>query len=135
MIRNLNKVFVGDKRGGLLSLIINNSLTRYKNTIMSSSSCEKNIKEGESLLVAPREEIIRYIADCMVKVGANRDDGITIGEHLFVADYRGHFSHGMNRVEMYVKDVENGLTSPNSRPKILNDFQVRINPISIYNLK
>lgn len=27
---------------------------------------------------------------------------------LVTADYRGHFSHGMNRLEMYLNDIKSG---------------------------
>lgn len=29
-----------------------------------------------------------------------------IAANLSEADYRGHFSHGLNRLTMYVKDIE-----------------------------
>ena len=36
-------------------------------------------------------------------------------------DYRGHFSHGINRLEMYFNDVRVGATSSGGQPVILNE--------------
>lgn len=77
--------------------------------------------------VVPKDEIIRFIQDCMCKAGTSLEDAYTVGHHLMIADYRGHFSHGMNRMQMYVKDIENRITDPTARPQIITDFQVRIN--------
>ncbi|XP_015114246.1 uncharacterized protein LOC107039241 [Diachasma alloeum] len=79
-------------------------------------------RETESFLVS-KDEVIRFIADCLTKVGANADDSKIVAHHLMTADYRGHFSHGMNRVPMYVKDIESGLTDPHGKPEIINEFQ------------
>ncbi|XP_046742242.1 uncharacterized oxidoreductase YjmC [Diprion similis] len=98
----------------------------------TSQTCENSalamslsLKENEKskIMVAPKEEVIRYIADSLVKVGASKEDAITVGEHLFTADYRGHFSHGMNRMEMYVQDVTKKLTDPKAKPRIITDFK------------
>ena len=80
-------------------------------------------------LVVPKEEVIRFIADCMTKAGARHEDAEAVGHHLMTADYRGHFSHGMNRMQMYVDDIRHKLTDPAAKPKIVNDFQVRMNII------
>lgn len=36
--------------------------------------------------------------DCFKAVGANSDNADTIASNLLEADYRGHYSHGMNRL-------------------------------------
>ncbi|GAB1862598.1 Malate dehydrogenase [Camponotus japonicus] len=73
--------------------------------------------------VVPKDEVIRFIQDCMCKAGTSLEDAYTVGHHLMIADYRGHFSHGMNRMQMYVKDIENRFTDPTARPQIITDFQ------------
>lgn len=73
--------------------------------------------------VVPKDEVIRFIQDCMRKAGTTLEDAYTVGHHLMIADYRGHFSHGMNRMQMYVKDIENRITDPTARPQIVTDFQ------------
>lgn len=74
--------------------------------------------------VVPKDEVIRFIEDCMRKAGTTSEDARVVGHHLMTADYRGHFSHGMNRMQMYVKEIENRITDPTARPQIVTDFQV-----------
>lgn len=38
---------------------------------------------------------------------------------LVAADYRGHFSHGMNRLEFYLNDIKTGALCAEAKPKIL----------------
>lgn len=40
---------------------------------------------------------------------------------LIEADHRGHFSHGMNRLEMYVNDLTCGTVDGNAKPKLLKE--------------
>ncbi|XP_012233753.1 uncharacterized oxidoreductase YjmC [Linepithema humile] len=73
--------------------------------------------------VVPKDEVIRFIENCMRKAGTTPEDAHAVGHHLMTADYRGHFSHGMNRMQMYVTDIENRITDPTARPQIVTDFQ------------
>jgi len=41
---------------------------------------------------------MRFLIDCVVKVGANRDHAHQLAEVLTAADMRGHYSHGLNRI-------------------------------------
>lgn len=40
---------------------------------------------------------------------------------IIVADYRGHFSHGMNRLEIYLNDLESNSMDAVVKPKILKE--------------
>ena len=75
--------------------------------------------------VVPREEVVRFINDCMCKVGTTPDDAATVAHHLMTADYRGLFSHGLNRMTMYVHEINIRLTDPSGKPEVINDCQVR----------
>ena len=75
--------------------------------------------------VVRKQEVQRFIADCMRKAGASAADAEAVAHHLMTADYRGHFSHGMNRMQMYFDDIQQKLTDCKAQPKILTDFQVR----------
>lgn len=88
------------------------------NKLFSTYYCNENEK------VVAKDEVVRFISDCLVKVGANREDAHTVGHHLMVADYRGHFSHGMNRMQMYVESMKTNLTDAKAQPTIVQDFQV-----------
>lgn len=34
-----------------------------------------------------------------------------LADNLSMADYRGHYSHGLNRLDMYVNDIKLGTTA------------------------
>ncbi|XP_015607252.1 uncharacterized protein LOC107273504 [Cephus cinctus] len=94
--------------------------------IPRSSFVRMSFSTGSSTaddMVVTKDEVVRFISDCLRKAGTTEDDAFTVGHHLMVADYRGHFSHGMNRMQMYVKDIESRLTDPAGKPTILTDFQ------------
>jgi hypothetical protein len=46
----------------------------------------------------PISEAKRFITDCMVKLGTPKSHAEELSEVLAAADYRGHFSHGLNRL-------------------------------------
>lgn len=83
---------------------------------MGSSSERKD-------MVVPKEEVVRFIQHCLCKVGTKKEDAYDVAHHLMIADYRGHFSHGMNRMQMYVKDIQNKIIDPAAKPEIVTDFK------------
>lgn len=50
------------------------------------------------LPIIPVAEAKRFIKDCMEAVGTPEDHAVAMADLLVEADYRGHFSHGMNRL-------------------------------------
>lgn len=74
-------------------------------------------------MVVPKEEVVRFIQHCLCKVGTLEEDAHVVAHHLMTADYRGHFSHGMNRMQMYVKDIQNKIIDPIAKPEIVTDFK------------
>ncbi|KYQ52974.1 Malate dehydrogenase [Trachymyrmex zeteki] len=108
------------KLSRFLELLTSSSSLRARIVVagMTSSGCQDYDQK-----VVPKDEVIRFIEECMCKAGTTIEDGRTVGHHLMTADYRGHFSHGMNRMQMYVTDIENRITDPAARPQIVTDFQ------------
>lgn len=45
-----------------------------------------------------KDEVKRFITDCMVKVGTKETHAACLAGNLVTADYRGHYSHGLNRL-------------------------------------
>ena len=43
-------------------------------------------------------EIKSFICRCMTAVGTKEEHGQELADVLVAADYRGHFSHGLNRL-------------------------------------
>lgn len=48
--------------------------------------------------VIPISEAKRFITECMVKIGTPQTHAEELSQVLLAADYRGHFSHGLNRL-------------------------------------
>lgn len=89
-------------------------------------------------------EIEDFMVRCMTKVGTATDHAIALAKCLSAADYRGHFSHGLNRLgillirfnifheitlkccllnklDKYVHDIKTGLTCSSGEPKIIKE--------------
>lgn len=67
-------------------------------------------------------EVKRFIFDCMRALNTPDDYSQQMAEILAEADYKGHFSHGMNRLAMYVGEVEKKTCNNKATPKILKEF-------------
>lgn len=64
------------------------------------------------------EEVHRYMVDCMTAVGTPKFHATALADVLIAADKRGHFSHGLNRLEMYVNDVRQKICEGGADPTI-----------------
>lgn len=49
-----------------------------------------------------------FVISCMESVGANKENGSKVADLLIVADQRGHYSHGLNRLRIYMEDCRSG---------------------------
>jgi LDH2 family malate/lactate/ureidoglycolate dehydrogenase len=49
-------------------------------------------------MVVPVEEISRFIKEVMMAVGTVQEHAEQMADLLVAADYRGHYSHGLNRL-------------------------------------
>lgn len=63
----------------------------------------------------------RFMVDCFKAVGTPQKHAELMAELLVAADYRGHFSHGMNRLEMYLNDIEQKSINGAAEPKLLKE--------------
>ena len=45
-----------------------------------------------------KDEVAGFVTRCMVSVGTDKEHAETLAELLVKADYRGHKSHGLNRL-------------------------------------
>ena len=66
-----------------------------------------------------QEESTRFMVDTMVCVGTPLSKAKSLADNLIEADYRGHFSHGLNRLSVYVKDIQSGVCDPGVEPLVL----------------
>ncbi|KAA0200645.1 malate dehydrogenase [Fasciolopsis buskii] len=84
-------------------------------TQVSKMSC---ITPDEYTQVVRKGDVIDFCARCVEKVGISHEHSRELGEVLVAGDYRGHYSHGINRLAMYVRDVELKVCDSNSEPVI-----------------
>nr|CAD7261477.1 unnamed protein product [Timema shepardi] len=80
-----------------------------------------SVEMAASSGVVPLSEVKRFIADCMEKVGTSHQYATDLADLLVEADYRGHYSHGLNRLETYMEDVTSGACQPNVQPTVLKE--------------
>lgn len=78
--------------------------------------------------VIPIGEVKRFIVDCFTALKTPTKHAESMADLLVAADYRGHFSHGMNRLEMYLNDLEAGTMDGAAEPTILKVFVPKIRP-------
>lgn len=50
----------------------------------------------------------KFVIDCMKAVNANEENGQKVADLLIEADRRGHYSHGLNRLRIYMEDCRSG---------------------------
>lgn len=75
---------------------------------------------SETVLVAI-PEAKAFIKRCFTKVGAPDSHAEAMADLLIGADHRGHYSHGMNRLDMYIRDLQSKITVCDTEPKILKE--------------
>ncbi|KAM8709596.1 hypothetical protein ACLKA7_016410 [Drosophila subpalustris] len=83
----------------------------------SKSTCPK--KKHPKLVT--NKESRRFMIDCFKAVKVPEEHAVAQADLLIAADYRGHFSHGMNRLEMYINDLAINSTDGAAEPKILKE--------------
>ena len=63
--------------------------------------------------VIQRAEVEAFVTRCVQAVGVSEKHGNALAEILALADYRGHYSHGLNRLgtsrDLKVKSFKNSL--------------------------
>ncbi|XP_050023217.1 uncharacterized oxidoreductase YjmC [Dermacentor andersoni] len=73
-------------------------------------------------IVVPKEEMQAFIVRCMRKVCTDEAHAEALAEVLVAGDYRGHFSHGLNRLQMYVTDIQKGVCERSGKPVVINEL-------------
>ncbi len=59
--------------------------------------------------------------DCFTALKIPKSHAKQMADLLVEADYRGHFSHGMNRLEMYINELDDETANGSATPTILKD--------------
>ena len=74
-----------------------------------------------SYQVITREEVLSFIKRAMTAIGANPSHAEALAQVLVAGDYRGHYSHGLNRIEIYIKEIQTKVCKSDGNPTILNE--------------
>jgi len=74
---------------------------------------------GEGRVAMP--EMHDFMVRCMQKSGAKSEHCNALADLLVAADYRGHYSHGLNRLDMYVRDIQTGITVSDKEPEVIKE--------------
>ncbi|XP_034835191.1 (2R)-3-sulfolactate dehydrogenase (NADP(+))-like [Maniola hyperantus] len=67
------------------------------------------------------EEAQRFMEESLLAAGAPLPEAKAHADLLLHADIVGHYSHGMNRLELYVNDMKSGVCNPHAEPVILKE--------------
>ncbi|XP_041054076.1 uncharacterized oxidoreductase YjmC-like isoform X1 [Carcharodon carcharias] len=65
-----------------------------------------------------RSEMHQFIECCMKAAGAKSGHALALADVLVEGDYRGHYSHGLNRLDMYLNDLKTGICAKDGEPVI-----------------
>lgn len=65
-----------------------------------------------------KTEVQSFIERCMTAVGTKPHHAQSLAEVLVEGDHRGHYSHGLNRMDMYVKDIKSGICAKDGEPVV-----------------
>ncbi|XP_008282211.1 uncharacterized protein LOC103358850 [Stegastes partitus] len=66
-------------------------------------------------------EVQGFIERCMKAVGTQPHHARSLAEVLVEGDHRGHYSHGLNRMDMYVKDIQSGICAKDGEPVVMKE--------------
>lgn len=66
-----------------------------------------------------KAEVQSFIERCMTTVGTQPHHAQSLAEVLVEGDHRGHYSHGLNRLDMYVKDIQSGICAKDGEPVVV----------------
>jgi LDH2 family malate/lactate/ureidoglycolate dehydrogenase len=89
---------------------------KYRDNICSKMMSDNSAGKGT---IEHLTEITCFITDVFTAVGTNNDHALQMAHMLVMADFKGHLSHGLNRLGMYVANIEAGVVDANVEPSIL----------------
>uniref|UniRef100_A0A914WA09 Malate dehydrogenase n=1 Tax=Plectus sambesii TaxID=2011161 RepID=A0A914WA09_9BILA len=92
----------------------------YDNLTIFIMRIKKIFDESEEIVVS-KKELRQFVLNCMKAAGSPADHANQLADILITSDYRGHYSHGLNRLGVYITDVETKACSVEGTPEILKE--------------
>ncbi|KAH9499210.1 hypothetical protein Btru_004456 [Bulinus truncatus] len=77
--------------------------------------------EENNNIIISADNLRAFILRCLFSVGAPRGHAEDLAELLVSADQRGHYSHGVNRIDYYLSDIKNGHVCADKEPEIIKE--------------
>ncbi|KAE9421727.1 hypothetical protein Angca_007247 [Angiostrongylus cantonensis] len=81
---------------------------------------KKTFDESEEIVVS-KKELRLFALNCLEKVACSPSHAQQLVDILICSDYRGHYSHGLNRLHVYVHDLATNCTAREGEPIILKE--------------
>ncbi|GFR79054.1 malate dehydrogenase [Elysia marginata] len=78
-------------------------------------SCEQQDQQE----IVPLESLQKFAVELIEKAGAKPEHARALADLIIAADHRGHYSHGMNRLDYYLQDLINGYNAVDKEPEVL----------------
>lgn len=103
-----------------IRLVLNKNLNLPNKLITSKSSLSQKASQDDYYII-DKNEMEDFMTNCMTTAGSKQAHAKSLASCLILADYRGHFSHGLNRLDMYVRDVMAGTVGKDVEPSILRE--------------
>ncbi|KAL9923576.1 uncharacterized oxidoreductase YjmC isoform X1 [Glossina fuscipes] len=101
--------------------------TSLSKILISFQNVIQNQRRNMSMCESQKQELVsvnesrRFMIDCFKAFGVPQIHAEQQADLLVAADYRGHFSHGLNRLEYYLNDLSKKSTDGAAVPKILKE--------------
>jgi len=77
----------------------------------------------EKKVIVPVENLRKFTQSVIVKAGAKESHAEALAELIVSADHRGHFSHGLNRLDYYVDDIFKKINELEKEPEIVKQSE------------
>ncbi|KAJ3638535.1 hypothetical protein MTP99_001892 [Tenebrio molitor] len=81
----------------------------------------RNSGTVEDTPIVSLAECRRFVIDCMIAVGTPKHNAERLADNMVEADYRGLHGHGINRIEMFLSEVQHGSCDAAASPEVLNE--------------
>ncbi len=81
-------------------------------TQTSSVGCTNLVDPGDAHL---------FVQSCIEACGAPKEHAASLADVVIEADVRGHYSHGLNRLEMYCDEIQTGRCDGAATPQVVKE--------------
>lgn len=101
-------------------------MPRPQDIYAETNKCSCNIDPTQQnnekpMPIVPLAEARRFMVDCLKAAGASVELANIHADSLIDADYRGNFTYGMNRLELFCKYLKSRRLNGKEKPQLLKE--------------